>query len=262
MSEERLSVRLMWAGVALFVVVVAAFFGPAIVQRAFTQAIVPRPVSPRGDLGPDEKSTIALFQKVRRCVVYINTSERVMDFWSRNVFVIPRGTGSGFVWDESGNIVTNMHVIAGASEARVRLNDGRSLSARLVGGNPGQDLAVLRVAASSSLTPVPIGTSLDLQVGQKVFAIGNPFGLDWTLTTGIVSALDRSLPAEDGRSLMEHLIQTDNNFSIWKALPGGKELAVNLENDVGTSQTLVLKISGAGSALPTVTRECPIKDKD
>jgi S1-C subfamily serine protease len=209
MSEERLSVRLMWAGVALFVVVVAAFFGPAIVQRAFTQAIVPRPVSLRGDLGPDEKSTIALFQKVRRCVVYINTSERVLDFWSRNVFVIPRGTGSGFVWDESGNIVTNMHVIAGASEARVRLNDGRSLSARLVGGNPGQDLAVLRVAASSSLTPVPIGTSVDLQVGQKVFAIGNPFGLDWTLTTGIISALDRSLPAEDGRSLMEHLIQTD-----------------------------------------------------
>src|ERR1700730_13221699 len=117
MSEERLSVRLMRDGVALFVVVVAAFFGPAIVQRAFTQAIVPRPVSPRGDLGPDEKNTIALFQKVRRCVVYINTSERVLDFWSRNVFVIPRGTGSGFVWDESGNIVTK---IEGKGPARHR----------------------------------------------------------------------------------------------------------------------------------------------
>ncbi len=91
----------------------------------------------------------------------------------------------------------------------MRMNDGRDALATMVGASPAHDLAVLQVRVSSSPGPVPIGTSHDLRVGQKVFAIGNPFGLDWTLTTGIISALDRSLPAEDGRSLIEHLIQTD-----------------------------------------------------
>jgi S1-C subfamily serine protease len=122
---------------------------------------------------------------------------------------IPQGTGSGFVWDSRGHIVTNFHVVAGASEARVRLNDGREFSAALVGVSSAHDLAVLRIDVTNPPPPVPVGTSHDLKVGQKVFAVGNPFGLDWTLTTGIVSALDRSLPAADGRSLIEHLIQTD-----------------------------------------------------
>jgi len=199
----------LWATVGALMLGVASFVGPIIVQRVFTQEVVPRRVTARGNLAADEMSTIELFQKARGCVVYINTSERVLDLWTRNVFTIPRGTGSGFVWDEDGSIVTNFHVIAGAAEARVRLSDGRDFSARLAGASPAHDLAVLRVAASSSLTPVPIGTSSDLKVGQKVFAIGNPFGLDWTLTTGIISALNRSLPAEDGRSLMTDLIQTD-----------------------------------------------------
>lgn len=209
MSEERLSGRVLWAGVGALTLAVAWFVGPIVVQRVFTREIVPRQVTPRGDLTADEKRTIGLFQKARGSVVYINTSERVLDLWTRNVFTIPTGTGSGFVWDEDGNVVTNFHVIAGAAAARVRLSDGRDFDARLAGASPANDLAVLRVAASSSLTPVLIGTSADLQVGQKVFAIGNPFGLDWTLTTGIISALDRALPAEDGRNLIEHLIQTD-----------------------------------------------------
>ncbi|MGN2393244.1 S1C family serine protease, partial [Pelomicrobium sp. G1] len=133
-----------------------------------------------------------------------------MDLWTRNIFTIPRGTGSGFIWDERGHVVTNYHVIAGASEARVQLSDGRGYGAALVGASPAHDLAVLRIGVSVNRPPpVLIGTSHDLKVGQKVFAIGNPFGLDWTLTTGIVSALDRSLPAGDGESLIEHLIQTD-----------------------------------------------------
>jgi S1-C subfamily serine protease len=209
MSEERVVGRVLWAGVGALMLAGAWFVGPIIVQRVFTKEIVPRRVAARGDLSADEKATIELFQKARGSVVYINTSERVLDLWTRNVFVIPKGTGSGFVWDEDGDIVTNFHVIAGAADARVRLSDGRDFGARLAGASPAHDLAVLRVAASSSLTPVLVGTSSDLKVGQKVFAIGNPFGLDWTLTTGIVSALDRSLPAEDGRSLIEHLIQTD-----------------------------------------------------
>jgi S1-C subfamily serine protease len=132
-----------------------------------------------------------------------------MDFWTRNVFSVPRGTGSGFIWDEAGHVVTNYHVIEGASEAQVKLADGRDYRAGLVGASPAHDIAVLRIGVGfKSPPPVPLGTSNDLKVGQKVFAIGNPFGLDWTLTTGIVSALDRSLAEQNGRTI-EHLIQTD-----------------------------------------------------
>jgi len=122
--------------------------------------------------------------------------------------VTPRGAGSGFLWDDKGHVITNFHVIAGAAEARVRLSDGKEHTAALVGASPMHDLAVLRIDTEIKRTPLPLGTSSDLKVGQKVYAIGNPFGLDWTLTTGIVSALDRSLKGEDG-GVIEHLIQTD-----------------------------------------------------
>jgi S1-C subfamily serine protease len=170
----------------------------------------PRLVAPRGDLAADEKSTIELFERSKGSVVFITTTQLVRDFWSRNVFSIPRGAGSGFVWDNDGHVVTNSHVIRGAAEAKVRLNDGRDYSARLVGASPAHEIAVLRIRVPERQPPaLPIGLSADLKVGQKVFAIGNPFGLDWSLTTGVVSALDRSLPAEDGRTIIEHLIQTD-----------------------------------------------------
>ena len=163
----------------------------------------------RGDLGADEKATIELFEKSRGSVVYITTKAQVMDFWTRNVFSVPRGTGSGFIWDGDGHVVTNYHVIEKASEATVKLADGRSYKASLVGASPAHDIAVLKIAVDFKRPPaVPVGTSHDLRVGQKVFAIGNPFGLDWTLTTGIVSALDRSLNEEAGNTI-EHLIQTD-----------------------------------------------------
>jgi S1-C subfamily serine protease len=133
----------------------------------------------------------------------------VQDVWTRNVMTVPRGTGSGFIWDEHGHVVTNFHVIQGASEASVRLADGREVKAGLVGASPAHDIAVLRIGvAFNRPAPVPVGQSSTLRVGRKVFAIGNPFGLDWTLTTGIVSALDRSLPSESGATI-EHLIQTD-----------------------------------------------------
>jgi S1-C subfamily serine protease len=133
----------------------------------------------------------------------------VRDIWTRNVFTVPRGTGSGFIWDDAGHVVTNYHVIAGASEAIVRLADGRDYKAGLVGASPAHDIAVLKIGVGFKRPPpVPVGSSKDLKVGQKVFAIGNPFGLDWSLTTGIVSALDRSLSEENGTTI-EHLIQTD-----------------------------------------------------
>jgi len=169
----------------------------------------PRPVAPRGDLLSEEKATIALFEKARDSVVFITTKEQVRDFWTRNVFSVPRGSGSGFVWDEAGHIVTNFHVIDGASEATVKLADGSEHKASLVGVSPAHDVAVLKIAVPRRHpAAVPLGSSHDLRVGQGVYAIGNPFGLDWTLTKGIISALDRSLESPAGLSI-EHLIQTD-----------------------------------------------------
>ncbi|MEY4760872.1 MAG: hypothetical protein RLZZ200_728, partial [Pseudomonadota bacterium] len=169
-----------------------------------------RTVTARGDLAADEKSTIELFEKARDSVVFISTSQLVRDAWTRDVSEVPRGSGSGFIWDDAGHVVTNYHVIRGASQATVRLSDGRDYQAALVGTSPAHDIAVLRIGVGFKRPPpVPVGTSADLKVGQKVFAIGNPFGLDWTLTAGIVSALDRSLPDEAAGQNIEHLIQTD-----------------------------------------------------
>ena len=194
--------------IALLSAVVLTVSGPLAAAPA-TGAAAPRAVSSRGDLAADEKSTIALFEHTRDSVVFISTSAVVQDFWSRNVLSVPRGTGSGFIWDDAGHVVTNYHVIEGASEAIVKLADGTDYKCTLVGASPAHDIAVLKISSGYKRpSPVPLGTSHDLKVGQKVYAIGNPFGLDWTLTSGLVSALNRSLPGDRG-SLVEHLIQTD-----------------------------------------------------
>ncbi|SNR75357.1 DegP2 peptidase. Serine peptidase. MEROPS family S01B [Humidesulfovibrio mexicanus] len=194
--------------VAALAVLAGWLFRPELGRLLGREEAQPRAVTARGDLAADEKSTIDLFEHSKDAVVFITTTQRVVEFWSRNAFTIPRGAGSGFLWDEKGHVVTNYHVIAGAAEARVRLSDGKEHVAALVGASPMHDLAVLRIDAKSERAPLPVGSSADLKVGQKVFAIGNPFGLDWTLTTGIVSALDRSLKGDDG-AVIEHLIQTD-----------------------------------------------------
>ena len=200
--------RLKWTTLAALVLI-AAWQGAPYVERLLGRgAATPRAVTPRGDLAADEKSTIDLFEASKDAVVFITTTQRVMEFWSRDIFTIPRGAGSGFLWDDKGHVITNYHVIAGAAEARVRLSDGKEHTAALVGASPLHDLAVLRIDTDMTRAPLPLGTSADLKVGQKVYAIGNPFGLDWTLTTGIVSALDRSLKGEDG-GVIQHLIQTD-----------------------------------------------------
>lgn len=188
---------------------VFAYLFPDTWSRLGRVAAEPRTVAARGALTPDEQTNIDIFETWKASVVYISTSERVVDFWTRNVMSVPRGTGSGFVWDENGHIVTNLHVIAGAAEANVRFADGRDYDAALVGASAAHDIAVLRVRVPANAPrPVAIGASHDLRVGQKVYAIGNPFGLDWSLTTGIVSALDRSLDGDDG-GVIQHLIQTD-----------------------------------------------------
>ena len=168
----------------------------------------PRPVTPRGDLAADEKATIELFKQTSPSVVFITTLARGPR-WLLESQEVPRGAGSGFVWDRDGHVVTNFHVIQGASAARVTLHDRSEWEASLVGVAPDQDLAVIRIRApSEKLVPILVGSSRDLQVGQKVFAIGNPFGLDFTLTTGIVSAIGRSIAALTGRRI-DDVIQTD-----------------------------------------------------
>lgn len=210
MALHSISARLNWILIAALVIAVLVWAAPRVLDGgAAVVEAEPRDVAPRGSLLPEEQITVELFEKSRTSVVYITTQARVIDPWTRNVFNIPRGTGSGFLWDERGHVVTNNHVVENASGARVRLSDGRDVPAALVGVSPAHDLAVLRVDVPKPPGPLPLGRSADLKVGQSALAIGNPFGLDWTLTTGVVSALDRSLPTEDGRALIEHLVQTD-----------------------------------------------------
>jgi S1-C subfamily serine protease len=201
--------RLRWIFWGLVLLLVLWQFLPWIERYLVGMTAEPRSVTARGDLAGDEIATIELFERASPTVVFISTRQRVMNVWTRNVLSVPRGNGSGLVWDDLGHVVTNNHVVEGASEATVRLNDGRSYRAVLIGSSPSHDLAVLRINVPFDRPPaVPIGTSGDLRVGQKVFAIGNPFGLDYTLTSGLISALDRSLEDEDGTTI-EHLIQTD-----------------------------------------------------
>lgn len=219
----------------------------------------PRAVTPRGDLAADEQATIEIFERASPSVVYITTRALVRDFWTRNVFSVPRGTGSGFIWDEHGHVVTNWHVIQGAAEAIVGLADGRSFRAVRVGASPDHDLAVLRIPVRfDAPPPLPIGSSADLKVGQKVFAIGNPFGLDYTLTGGLVSALGRTIGGEDGRVIRD-LIQTDAAIN-----PGnsGGPLLDSAGRLIGVN-TAIFSPSGAyagiGFAVPvdTVNRVVP-----
>ena len=156
-----------------------------------------------------ETATIKLFEESSPSVCFINTSQLSQNYWNRSISEKPTGSGSGFVWNKDGNIVTNYHVIKGASKIKVTLSDMTSWDAEVVGTEPNKDLAVLRIAApAKTLSPIKIGTSNDLKVGQSVFAIGNPFGLDYTLTTGIISAVGREIQSVTGRPIKD-VIQTD-----------------------------------------------------
>jgi S1-C subfamily serine protease len=199
----------MWIGALLIGIVMGAFLFRYVLDRG-KPTLEPRPVVPAGTLAADEKSTIDLFKKVSPSVVYITTLTEQMNLWTRDVTQVPQGTGSGFVWDAAGHIVTNFHVVKGASAAKVTLNDHSTYDAQLVGVAPNQDLAVLKInAPRDKLAKIPwVGKSGDLQVGQKVYAIGDPFGLDQTLTTGIISALGRTIQSVAGTPI-DNAVQTD-----------------------------------------------------
>jgi len=168
-----------------------------------------RPVTARGDLAADEQNTIDLFEATSTSVVYITSIELRRSLFSLNIYEIPQGTGSGLIWDRDGRIVTNYHVIEDANRIEVTLADHSTWKGTVVGVSPDKDLAVLQISAPSDrLNPIMIGESENLRVGQKVFAIGNPFGLDQTMTTGIVSALGREIKSVSGRTI-QGVIQTD-----------------------------------------------------
>lgn len=177
-----------------------------------------RPVDPpaladdatsNGALTAVESHTIRLFEGAAPSVCYITTTQLRRNYFNRNVTEIPSGTGSGFVWDRNGHIVTNFHVIQSANRLQVTLADRTTWPATLVGYAAEKDLAVLKIEAPrEKLFPIQVGTSETLRVGQSVYAIGNPFGLDQTLTTGVVSALGREIQSVAGIPIRD-VVQTD-----------------------------------------------------
>jgi len=161
------------------------------------------------DLSPEERRTIEIFRRARPSVVFITSVALRRDLFTLDVQQIPSGTGSGFVWDREGHVVTNFHVIQQGDAFSVTLADQSEWDARVVGTAPEKDLAVLKIRAPRErLTPLVTGTSRTLLVGQHVYAVGNPFGLDHSLTTGVVSALGRELRSPSGRRIRD-VIQTD-----------------------------------------------------
>jgi 2-alkenal reductase len=198
---DRFSRALLLA-IAILLAVLA--LGPY-VDRWLYASTEPRPIAPRGELADFERSTISIFRTVAPSVV------QVVGLPQRGYSVAPAGlqSGSGFIWDAAGHLVTNDHVVAGADELAVRFSTGATVRADIVGRAPNYDLAVLRLRQTRNLPPpVAVGTSADLTVGQSAFAIGNPFGLDQSITAGIISALDRRLPTSRGREIVG-VIQTD-----------------------------------------------------
>ncbi|MCC6408169.1 MAG: trypsin-like peptidase domain-containing protein [Planctomycetes bacterium] len=170
----------------------------------------PRAVAERTELEPDERRTVELFRSVSPATVNVtNIGLYRTSYWDMDVTEVPQGTGSGFVWDDDGHVVTNFHVVANGSRFKVTFANGDTFDAAAVGVDPDSDIAVLKVdAPSDKLVPLQIGRSSDLQVGQKVYAIGHPFGLDQTLTTGIISGLNREIRSKSDRRI-RNVVQTD-----------------------------------------------------
>ncbi|MFO0566034.1 MAG: trypsin-like peptidase domain-containing protein [Polyangiaceae bacterium] len=158
----------------------------------------------------DEKNTIEVFQRAAPTTVFVTQKQLVVDWLQGKAMEVPSGAGTGFIWDDRGHIVTNFHVVLDARSLSVTLQDQKVYAARVVGTEPRKDIAVLKIdAPKSALRPVELPPpEHKLEVGQKVIAIGNPFGLDHTLTTGVVSALGRSVDGVGGVSIRD-MVQTD-----------------------------------------------------
>lgn len=229
----------------------------ALIVASGASAQQPRAVTPRGPLPPGEQQTVELFQRAAPSVAYIFTLTANEDIFGRRQ--VGAGAGSGFVWDRNGHIVTNYHVVEGADRVAVVLDVGDPIAAKVIGTAPTYDIAVLELQErKSDLVPIPLGSSADLKVGQFAFAIGNPYALSRTMTTGIISAIGRHLPTDSGREIAD-VIQTDAAVN-----PGnsGGPLLDSAGRLIGIN-TAIISGSGAsagiGFAIPadTVNRVVP-----
>ena len=192
-----------------------------------------------------EAATIDLFEKAAPSVCYITTLNRQRDYWSRDITEIPSGTGSGFIWDKEGHIITNFHVLQGGQKYKVTLSDRTTWDAQIVGVEPNKDLAVLKIDVDAAhLHPIPLARSSVLKVGQAVYAIGNPFGLDQSLSTGVISALGREITSVGGRPIRD-VIQTDAAIN-----PGnsGGPLLDSYGRLIGVN-TMIYSTSGASAGV-------------
>ncbi|MBN2489538.1 MAG: trypsin-like peptidase domain-containing protein, partial [Planctomycetes bacterium] len=216
------------------------------------------------ELLESEKNTISIYNRAAPSVLHITNTRRIAFPWFHDPVAreVRQGTGSGFVWDRKGHIVTNYHVIHGASKLFVKMIDGASFDAEVVGTDPDTDVAVLRLKAPTErlakLQPLAVGRSRDLKVGQKVLAIGNPFGFDVSLSTGVVSALGRRIQSLSNRTI-ENVIQTDAAIN-----PGnsGGPLLDSRGRLIGINTAIVSPsgaYAGIGFAVPsdTVARVVP-----
>jgi 2-alkenal reductase len=248
------------------IIAVVALLAASVAQPYATRILLsetaPRIVTARGNLSDAEQSIIALFEQVSPSVVQVvgRQSGRAMsDDESTGV-----QSGTGFVWDGAGNIVTNNHVVSGTTDVAVRLATGEAIAADIVGTAPNYDLAVIRLHNSQAIPkPVAIGSSADLKVGQFAFAIGNPFGLDQSLTFGVISALHRRLPTSSGHQI-SNVIQTDAAVN-----PGnsGGPLLDSAGRVVGVNTAIISPSgsnAGIGFAIPVdvVNRVVPLLIRD
>ena len=207
-------------------------------------------------LSPEERINIAVYENVNRSVVNISTVANRVNF----MFIEPEeGSGSGWVFDKLGHVVTNYHVVAGSDVIEVTLFDGSSHTAKIVGADKQNDIAVLKIDVDRDLLfPVQLGNSGDLKVGQKVLAIGNPFGLERTMTVGIVSSLNRTLRSKN-RRLMKQIIQLDaalNQGNSGGPLLDSGSLLVGMNTAIAS---LTGENTGVGFAVPvnTIQRVVP-----
>lgn len=218
---DRVKVLLaIWA-----LLIATVWIGGPYVHEILLTADEPRVVEQRGNLAEFEQVSTELFEAAAPSVAYIFTQ-----------------SGSGFVWDGAGHVVTNFHVVQGANRIAVRLDSGEAVPATLVGAAPDYDLAVLKLSGvRTGLKPIPIGQSAGLKVGQAIFAIGNPFGFSRSLSTGVISALNRHLPTASGREI-HSVIQTDAAIN-----PGnsGGPLLDSAGRLIGVNTAIV---SGSGSS--------------
>ena len=218
-----------------------------------------RPAAAADDLGADERRTIEVYRTASASVVSVANKALVRDFFGFQVYEVPQGAGSGFVWDDQGHIISNFHVVYGASAVSVTFKDGTGYDAEVVGVSPDHDLAVLRIQApAAALAPLAVGASRGLQVGQRVLAIGNPFGLDTSLSVGVVSALGRTITSMTGRRIPD-VVQTDAAIN-----PGnsGGPLLDSAGRLIGVNTAIVSPsggYAGVGFAVPvdTVKRVVP-----